>query len=242
MKLSRVAALLMVANSRASIHSSRWLLISGGGANTDTTETPPLDFIKLSERVVWKGKYRQIKQAEWRFPNGKNVTFDILTQGGEAVKSSKGSVTVFCFNRKDRTATLVREFHPGAECLQLGTCNGMYEADKHSSPLECAQMELEEEAQLRCADENWIPLCDPTFRGICMDKYSDNFLRPFLALDAEPVVDGRPPDDEEFISAERGLKYDEVMRLVRSGGINVASSHCVLLAYRKLDDMDIPYR
>lgn len=214
------------------MHPSRLL---SGSASSDSD----LAFTKLAERVAWQGKYRTIKTIDWKLPNGKNVSYDVLTQA----KEGKGSVTVFAFNRRDRTATLVREFHPGAETLQLGTINGMFEADKHATPLQCAQMELEEEAQLRCSDDgHWIPLYDTATRGICMDKYSDNFVRPFLALDAEHVPDARPPDDTEFISVVDGLGYDDVMRLVRRGEINVASSHCVLLAYRKLEDMGIPYR
>lgn len=220
--------------------------LSGGvgsaAEHLDSHATPQdLKFTKLSETTIWCGRYKQIKSAQWRFPNDKIVTFDILSQGGDKIQA-RGSVTVFSFNRQKRTATLVREFHPGPEDMQWGTINGMYEKDKHASPLVCGQMELEEEAQQQQPLSGcWIPLLDSP-RGACLDKYSDNHFFPYLVLDAVAVGDPRAPDDEEFILVERDVGYDQMMRMVKAGKINVASSYCVLMAYAKLDELGIPYR
>lgn len=54
----------------------------------------------------------------------------------------------------------------------------MYEPVKHASALECAQFELEEEAQLRT--NAWVSLLANQSIAMSFDKYSDNKFHPFL--------------------------------------------------------------
>ena len=212
--------------------STRWLsggATSGGGEDDLTSK-----FTKLDEKVSYNGKYRQIKSLKIKFPNERVVDFDILTQGG------CGSVTVFAFNTTSRTATLIREYHPGSGHVQYGTVAGMLElGSKHSTPLACAQMELEEEAHLRA--DKWVPLLA---EGVAQpfEKYSDNHFYPFLALDPVLVENPLPQDSEEFIWIVRDVSYSRMMELIYTGKINLVSTACILMAFKKLDELGIPYK
>ena len=120
-----------------------------------------------------------------------------------------------------------------------GTVAGMYEKKKHSSPLEAAQFELEEEAHLRTSE--WYPLLsgdDDT--SAPLDKYSTNKFHAYLALNCEEVSHPKPLDEEEYIIIERNVSYRRLMQLVTSGQINVVSSYAILLAIRKLRELGIP--
>jgi hypothetical protein len=141
------------------------------------------------------------------------------------------------WDRNTSTTTLIREYHPGVEQLQYGTMNGMYEAKKHDSPLQCAKFELEEEAHLR--SENWIPLLGDPSMSVSLDKYNDNTFYPFLALDCENVPNPRAADNEEYILIEKNISYDKLISLLYSGKINIASSYGILLALRKLKEMNL---
>lgn len=227
---------LLLTSSRVcsrSISSTASLLsLSGGDAGGGDAGGGDPQFVKLSESTAYDGKYRQMKNMSYRFPNNKIVDFDILTQGGQ------GSVVVFCFDRIKKTATLIREFHPGAARMQFGAIAGMYERLKHKSALECAQMELEEEAHLR--SENWIPLIEEG-KSMSFEKYSDNHFYPYLVLDPIHVPNPKPLDAEEYIIIEKEVPVKRIMELITSCQMNVVSSYCVLLALKKLDELGIEY-
>ena len=116
---------------------------------------------------------------------------------------------------------------------------GMYEKKKHSSPLEAAQFELEEEAHLRTSE--WYPLLSGDDNTTApLDKYSTNRFHAYLALNCEEVSQPKPLDEEEYIIIERNVSYQRLMQLVTSGQINLVSSYAILLAIRKLRELGIP--
>jgi hypothetical protein len=195
-----------------------------------TTAVDP-SVVKLSETTVFQG-YRNIVRREYQLPSGKQASFDILTQ-------KHLSVVVFTWNTTDSTTTLIREYHPGAEKFMYGAVAGMYESSKHLSPLHASVLELEEEAQLRTASHNWIPLLDTQETSMSFDKYSTNRFFPFLALDCTFVADARPMDDEELITVLRAVPYSRMMQLLTSGEMNVVSSYAILLGVKKLREMGI---
>ena len=125
--------------------------------------------------------------------------------------------------------------------MQFGTVAGMFETSKHSTPQECASMELEEEAHLRASSERWIPLLE-NGKTMSFEKYSDNTFSAFLVLDPEIVSNPKKLDDEEFIIIEKGISHKEIMRLIRDCQINVVSSYALMLAFAKLDEMGIDYK
>ena len=61
---------------------------------------PNNGFTKINESIVYAGKYRKIIQKKIKYPNGKLIDFEVLTQGCS-------SVTVFVWDRNTSTTTLV---------------------------------------------------------------------------------------------------------------------------------------
>ncbi len=108
---------------------------------------------------------------------------------------------------------------------------------KHSSALEAAQFELEEEAHLKTSNEKWFPLLEDETYSTSVEKYSDNRLYMYLALDCDEVTNPKPMDDEEFITIHRGVTYKELMHLLNTGQLNLPSSFTVLMGLRKLQEL-----
>lgn len=183
----------------------------------------------VSESVVFHG-YRNIVRREVILPNGQNATYDLLTQ-------KHASVVVFTWDTATSTTTLVNEYHPGPDKFISGTVAGMYEVGKHSSPLESAMFELEEEAKL--VSQNWFPLLDAENTFMPFDKYSTNKFYPYLAIDCKPIENGKELDEQEFIIIERNVTYPRLMSLLYSGQMNVVSAYAILLGLRKLNDLGI---
>ena len=212
---------------------SRRISINGGGKGNTTSGSASFamenQVQKISEDVVFKG-YRDILRREYKLPNGKSATYDILTQ-------RHLSVVVFTWNTTSATTTLIREFHPGSESFMYGTVAGMYESSKHKTPLEASMLELEEEAQL--TTDKWIPLLDTMDTSMSFDKYSTNRFYPYLALDCSRVAQPRPMDEDELISVERDVPYQRMMSLLTAGRMNVVSSYAILLGVQKLRNMGI---
>lgn len=142
----------------------------------------------------------------------------------------------------------------------------MYEKEKHRSPLESAKFELEEEAHLDTV--NWIPLleADATTSAssahiidsacsnerskfdqnsggsnfsISVDKYSDNMLYPYLAVDCKTVLNPRPLDMDEYIEIVPNVTYKQLMKLLSTGQLCVFSSYITLMSLRKLEELNI---
>jgi hypothetical protein len=193
-----------------------------------------LEYKILRNQTVYKG-WRNIVQRDIVLPSGKLSTYDVVSQ-------DHPSVGVFVWNSTSSTTTLVREYHPGVGESLYGVVGGMFEARKHSSSLECAKFELEEEMQL--SSDHWIPLLESSngsnSTSISFDKYSDNVLYPFLALDCKTVENPRSPDDDEFIFVENDVSYRRLNELISMGKMNIFSSYLTLLALRKLEEMKIP--
>lgn len=53
-------------------------------------------------------------------------------------------MAVFVWHTDSKTLTLVKEFAPGREAVAHGVVAGMYEKDKHDSPLQAAKYEVSE--------------------------------------------------------------------------------------------------
>lgn len=190
--------------------------------------------LTIKEDVVFQG-YRNIVRRDVQLPNGKIAQFDVLIQ-------KHLSVVVFIWDTKTSTTTLIREYHPGPEEFLYGTVAGMYEFHKHTSPLQSAQYELEEEAQLET--KYWYSLVDESQAkiGMSFDKYSNNHFFPYLALDCTPVMNPKAMDDDEYIMVEKNVTHDRLMNLMKTGQMNVVSTFTILLGLQKLAELGIDYR
>jgi hypothetical protein len=241
-------SLLALFNSSKLHVRSKIFSISGGSSgsvstgrssstNLSPTEFPAgsgfnktSSFKVVSESLVYDG-WRKVNRKQILLPNNKTAAFDVVTQNSP-------SITVFIWDRESSTATLVQEYHPGVEKMMYGAVAGMFEGHKHATILDCAKDELEEEAQL--ASDNWIPLLHDASAAIPFEKYSNNTLYPFLALDCRPVLNPKPADDEEFITVHRNVSHSQLVKMINSGELNIISSFTVLLGIRKLVELGIP--
>eukprot|EP01038_Epipyxis_sp_PR26KG_P016013 gene16013-21732_t len=186
---------------------------------------------KIGEEVVYRG-YRNVVRKQILLPSSENII------NYDTIDAKSTSVTVFVWDRNTSTCTLIREYHPGIEEFMFGTVAGMYEPSKHISPIQAAQFELEEEAQLTSVA--WFSLLDDSSRTVSFDKYSNNRFYPFLALDCKKVANPKLMDDEEFITTQSGTTYQELMKMIRIGKINVLSSYTILMGLNKLKELEIP--
>ena len=153
-----------------------------------------------------------------------NSSYDVVGQKGS------GTVIVFAWDSSTKTATLCREYNPGPNQILCGLAAGIIEEDKHDSNVRtAAEHELEEELHL--SGGTWYSLLD---EPMAMDKYATTMIHPFLVIDAQHVSNPRPLDDEEEIEILTGIPVDEIIRIIRQGGMNVVASWAVLLALEKL--------
>lgn len=185
-------------------------------------------FPVVQERVVYNG-WRRVIQRDVVLPSGIQTSYDIYTQ-------SAPCVVIFVWDTITKTTTLLREFYPGPMKVMYGAAGGVFEEKKHNSPLECAQMELEEEAQLRADNENWIPLVTGG-QGMPFDKYSDNILHPYLVLNCQLVDNPLPMDAEEWIIVERNVSYTRLMDLIVDGQLTFPTTIAALLGTRRLQEL-----
>lgn len=204
----------------------------GAGLGAPSASLPALkgadEYSKLLEEPLFQGRFRSLVRRSVRMPSNATAHFEVLLQPA-------ASVIVFVWDNRTRSATLIQEFHPGPERLLLGTVAGMFETGKHTSALECAQFELEEEAHLR--SDRWISLLQDAETVVPFDKYSNNRFHPFLALDCEPVAFPRALDAEEHIVIHTGVTHAQLLRLISEGRVNVLSSYTILLGLRKVVEL-----
>ena len=230
--LNRPLSLCRIA-SRSLVMSSSSSGVSGNSSGDALPQVTHFNYTLASSEVVFSG-WRKVLRKNITFPTGKTHAFDITYQGNP-------SVAVFNWCTKTKTTTLIQEYHPGIEAIMYGTVAGIYErGKKHLSALDAAMAELEEEAHLRAAPHNWIPLLADADSSCPFEKYSDNRLHAFLALDCDVVPDPKPLDAEECIEITPGVTYRQLRALLASGKMNVPSSYTTLMALDKLKEMGLP--
>lgn len=184
------------------------------------------NFDILSHDVIFK-RYQTIYQRDVRYPDGRQVSYDVIGN----VSSNFKSVFIFPFNTHERTVTVLREYSPGRNSEQLALPAGMYEPEKHDSIEAAARAELSEEACLKMGE--LVPLADP----IQADKYSLNRFFYFLALNPIPDSNPLPRDPEEWIFVLDPIPVAQIKQLVVKGSFNTPHSLCIMLALEKLQQL-----
>ncbi|GAB5033773.1 nudix family protein [Nannochloropsis oceanica] len=180
-------------------------------------------------------------QRDVRYPDGREVSFDIMDQPGS-------SVLVFAWNSTSHTTTLIEEYAPGSLQVITGPVAGGCEDDKHEDPGHAAVLELEEEAHL--VGGRWYSLLEEGGReggreggvqGAPADKYSSTFFNFYLVVDPEREEEGRVRgrDEEELLVVHRGVGEGEVRRLIREGRMTVPAACASLLALEKLRELGL---
>lgn len=180
-------------------------------------------------------RWRTIISRLVRFPNGREVDFDVVGQAG-----SDRAVLIFAWDCKTKTATLIQEYMPGSNSVKYGVAAGLVE-DKHNGGEEdpcliAAKFELEEEAHL--VGGTWLQLTDG---DSILDKYATTVVRAYLVLDAEKESNPKPLDDEEDITIAPGVSVSSILEMIVEGKMNVVGGWASLLAIQKLRELgEIP--
>jgi hypothetical protein len=206
-------------------------LVYRGGAVDNEPQT--VLYHKLSDTVLFKGKWRSLWNRRVRFPSGANADFEIVTQNG-----TDQAVLIFVWNSATKTTTLVREFMPASDGMKIGLAAGMVD-DKHSNDdedpiLVAAQFELEEECRLKGG--KWQSLV----ANILMDKYSTTRLSVYLVIDPTPVecANARSRDElEEGMQILSNVPISQLLTWIDGGHMTVVGSWACLLALRKLKEL-----
>lgn len=229
--------------SDASAQMSTQTVTAGGAVNPvclnqaskadGPSELPPLPtsvvapsgtFTTTDASIVYKN-FRTIESRRIVYPNGDVHPFEVL-------KQTDPNVVVVPWNLTDSTTTMIREYHPGQQRIMQGTVAGMYELKRHTSALDAAQHELEEEAHLACRD--WYQLSSDMAYG----KYIDNGFYFFLAVDCHVVpkpTAGEP--EEEGMEIIRNVSMAEFKELIRNNQPNMPSTLAYYMAKEKLEEL-----
>ncbi|CAM9577720.1 unnamed protein product [Ascophyllum nodosum] len=188
-----------------------------------------LKFECVGETPGYKG-WRSIVRRKIRGPRGKVRLYDVVTQ-------DHPSVLVFIWDTQTNTTTILKEYYPGMNRLMYGIVGGNYEPDKHSSPLQAAACELEEEAHLH--EGTWYTLMKNEDTVAGAGKYSTQIFHPYLVVN--PVVKGEPRglDDGEFIEYIRGVSLEEVRAMIYAGDMSVTSGFAAMMAIEKLRELGL---
>jgi hypothetical protein len=202
-----------------------------GGAVDNEHQSVP--YHKLSENLLYEGKWRSLLNRQVQFPSGANADFEIVTQNG-----TDRAVLIFVWNSATKTTTLIREFMPASDGMKIGLAAGMVD-DKHSNEdedpiLVAAQFELEEECQLKGG--KWQPLV----ANILMDKYSTTRLSVYLVIDPTSVesANARSRDElEEGMQILSHVTISQLMTWIDGGHMTVVGSWACLLALRRLQEI-----
>ena len=205
-----------------SVALSRLAIVRGGDR---TNSTVPTGYELLEENILYS-RWRILYQRLVRMPSGIVVDFDVVGQKGA------GAVIIFAWDSRTKTATLCREYNPGPHQLLCGLAAGLVEEKHDSDPTIAAQHELEEEIHL--SGGTWYSLLESP---LPMDKYATTLIHAYLVVDAKPVTNPRPLDDEEEIEILGNISVHEIMRMIRQGEMNVVGSWAALLAIEKLREL-----
>jgi len=138
------------------------IISRGGEAHADKNSHHEI----VEEKLLFS-RWRTLKSRLVRFPDGREVDFDIVGQAG-----SDRAVLIFAWNSHTKTATLIREYMPAGNAVKYGIAAGLVE-DKHKNGTDCdndskltaAKSELEEECHL--VGGTWIQLTEDTLMDKC---------------------------------------------------------------------------
>eukprot|EP00904_Undaria_pinnatifida_P011178 jgi/Undpi1/7190/HiC_scaffold_22.g09664.m1 len=167
----------------------------------------------------------------------KRVDPNIFINDPFAAFHEEPSVVVLVWHTDSNTLTLIKEFAPGREEVSYGVVAGMYERNKHDSPLQAAKYELEEEAHL--LGGTWHALCDDADTTVNADKYSNNEFYCWLVVDPHVTATPRALDDEESIEIQRGITMKQATRMLTGGKLSIVSSFTLLMGARKLRELGL---
>ncbi|MDR2336492.1 MAG: NUDIX hydrolase [Candidatus Nomurabacteria bacterium] len=179
-------------------------------------------FEKISEDVVYKGKYRRVVEKRFQLPDGETNDYEVLTQANDY----GGAVIILAIN--DKNEVLVNyEFRAGTEKVMIDLPSGGLE--KGEDLKHAAIRELVEETGHMTKAE------DLEFLGSTVgDPYSEIKHHFFLTRKVEKIG-GQKLDSTEFI--EFGwIPLSKFVEKARNGEVCSMYAMAFLMALDKIID------
>lgn len=166
---------------------------------------------KLSSKLVYDGKILKLYLDGVELPDGAKAK-------REYVKHSGGAAVLFI---KDGAVALVKQFRYayGKEIYEIPAGK----LDVGEKPETAALRELEEETGYRAKDLQKLLEIYPT------PGYTNEIIHIYFVKDAEYV--GAKPDEDEFLNCGF-MPFDEVLKLIESGGICDAKTVAAIYKYK----------
>ena len=172
---------------------------------------PALVEKRVKKVPVYKGKMIDFCVDRVRLPDGKQATREYIDH--------PGAVAVLPFLDRERVV-LVRQYRYPVEEVTLEMPAG--KLDRGEKPLPCVRRELEEETGYRPGKIDYLLSYWPT------PAFANELIHLYVVTGLKP---GKfRPDADEFI-APAVVRFDEALRMVKTGKIKDSKTCIGLLAY-----------
>lgn len=174
------------------------------------------NFDVVSSTTLFEGRILSVREDVVRMPDGSQAKREIVEH--------MGAVVIAALDEQDRIV-LVNQYRPAVRARLDELPAGLLDVDGEA-PLQAAQRELAEEAQLRA--RTWHTLLDL----YSSPGFSDEAVRVFLARDLEPTArpDGFVVEHEESSMAVTRVPLDEAVARTLAGRISNAAAVAGVLA------------
>lgn len=169
---------------------------------------------RVSERTLYKGRFRQIDERQYEMPNGHTGYFEVEIFTGN---------TCIVPLLPDGRLIAQRQYRVGQEARLLQMPGGM--VDEHEDPLAAAQRELEEETGY--TGEFTHLASSP------LEAFSTGHRHFYLAENCHLTgkeVQHEPEEDLEVVICT----FAEYIEAIKRGEVNIGNIPGVLLALEKL--------
>jgi ADP-ribose pyrophosphatase len=182
-------------------------------------------FTKISEEIVWQGRYRSMKRKIFRLPNGETNDYEVVSLAGSGVESA---VVVLALNDRQEILTNL-EFRVSAEKVMFDLPSGGVEP--HENLAAAAQRELVEETGYAVQPR------DLEFLGTAIsDPYTEINWHFFLAQNLH-FTGEQKLDAGEFIET-KWIPLKDFIKYAREGQVCGSYGMAFLLAWDKLKDKE----
>lgn len=175
-----------------------------------------------SEELGYK-RFAKLWHRRVEFPDGRIIDWDIVGQPGKGPHFA----TVFPYFTKSKLVRVLKEYSQGTNEIKYTMVAGGFDAEKHSSILDTAKYEMNEEASLK--NGQFIQLLEQNNEGIAELKWSRNRFMPFLCIDPEEDLTPKAKDLEELIEVE-DISIGRFMELVLKGEMLLPAVQTGLMA------------
>jgi ADP-ribose pyrophosphatase len=171
-----------------------------------------MDFEVIESSNLFKGKVFDLRRERVRYPDGRQVTVDIIAHGGAVVMVPVD---------KDGNVWFVRQYRHATGELLLELPAGTLEQGE--PPEDCAHRELREEIGMAAGEVHKVG------EFFLAPGYSNEFMHVFLATQLHP--DALEHDSGEYLQVEQ-YPVGEVFEMLTSGAFRDAKTLAALSLVR----------